>query len=61
MYKRQAAYFAGINVKKYKTIVYVLGGGIAALGGIILLSRLDSAAVTNGNLYEFCLLYTSSR
>ena len=49
----EAAYFAGINVKKYKTIVYVLGGGIAAFGGIILLSRLDSAAVTNGNLYEF--------
>ena len=35
----EAAYFAGINVKKYKTIVYVLGGGIAAFGGIILLFK----------------------
>lgn len=49
----EAAYFAGINVKKNKLIVFSLGGGISAFGGLVLLSRLDSAAVTNGNLYEF--------
>ena len=49
----EAAYFAGINVRKNKFIVFSMGGGIAAFGGLILLSRLDSAAVTNGYLYEF--------
>lgn len=50
---REAAYFAGIDVNKYRLLVYVLAGGLSAFGGIILLTRLDSAAVTNGNLYEF--------
>ena len=49
----EAAYFAGINVKKNKFIVFTMAGGIAAFGGLILLSRLDSAAVTNGHQYEF--------
>jgi len=50
---REAAYFAGIDVKKYRCITYILGGGLASFGGIVLLSRLDSAAITSGNLYEF--------
>lgn len=50
---QEAAYFAGIDVKKYRVLVYSLAGGLAALGGIVLLSRLDSAAVTSGNAYEF--------
>lgn len=49
----EAAYFAGINVKLNKLLVFTMGGGIAAFGGLILLSRLDSAAVTNGYQYEF--------
>jgi ribose transport system permease protein len=49
----EAAYFAGINVKLNQLIVFTMAGGIAAFGGLILLSRLDSAAVTNGYLYEF--------
>lgn len=55
----EAAYFAGIDVKKYKTTVYVMAGGLAAFGGIILMTRLDSAAVTNGNLYEFDTIIAS--
>lgn len=55
----EAAYFAGIDVKKYRAMVYVLGGGLSAFGGIILLTRLDSAAVTNGNLYEFDTIIAS--
>ena len=49
----EAAYFSGINVKKNKLIVFTIAGAIAAFGGLILLSRLDSAAVTNGYQYEF--------
>ena len=49
----EAAYFAGINVKFNQLMVFTMAGGIAAFGGLILLSRLDSAAVTNGYLYEF--------
>ena len=49
----EAAYFAGINVKKHLTGVFTLTGLLSALGGIVLLSRLNTAAVTNGNLYEF--------
>ena len=49
----EAAFFAGINVKKYRCAVFGLAGFLAALGGIVLISRLNSAAVTNGNLYEF--------
>jgi ribose/xylose/arabinose/galactoside ABC-type transport system permease subunit len=49
----EAAYFAGINVKFNKMMVFTMAGGISAFGGLILLSRLDSAAVTNGYQYEF--------
>lgn len=49
----EAAYYAGINVKRNKLIVFSMAGGIAAFGGLILMSRLDSAAVTNGFQYEF--------
>jgi ribose transport system permease protein len=49
----EAAYFSGINVKVTKLIVFTLAGVIATFGGLILLSRLDSAAVTNGSQYEF--------
>jgi ribose/xylose/arabinose/galactoside ABC-type transport system permease subunit len=49
----EAAYFSGINVKLNKLIVFSMGGLIASFGGLILLARLDSAAVTNGYQYEF--------
>ncbi len=55
----EASYFAGINVKKYRLFVYMLAGGLSAFGGLILLTRLDSAAVTNGNLYEFDTIIAS--
>lgn len=50
---KEAAYFAGINVKLHTTAVFTLAGFMAAFGGVVLLSRLNSAAITNGNLYEF--------
>ena len=49
----EAAYFAGINVKKHITAVFTLAGFMAALGGTLLMSRLNTGAITNGNLYEF--------
>jgi len=50
---REAAYFAGINVKLNRLFAFVFAGGMSAVGGIVLLSRLDGASITNGNLYEF--------
>ncbi len=49
----EAAYFAGINIKKTYCLTFAMGGLLAAFGGIILMSRLDSVSLTNGNLYEF--------
>ncbi|MEN6313395.1 MAG: ABC transporter permease [Clostridiaceae bacterium] len=49
----EAAYFAGISVKKYKALTFTIAGLLCAVGSVILLTRLDSAALTNGNNYEF--------
>ncbi|HHW48692.1 MAG TPA: ABC transporter permease [Clostridiaceae bacterium] len=49
----EAAYFAGIDVKKYKAITFTIAGTLCAISSVILVTRLDSAALTNGNLYEF--------
>lgn len=49
----EAAFFAGINVKKIRCITFSIAGTLAAIGGVILTSRLNSGSVTNGNLYEF--------
>jgi ribose transport system permease protein len=55
----EAAYFAGINVRKYRVYTYTIAGALAGIGGIILISRLNSASVTNGNLYEFDAIIAS--
>lgn len=49
----EAAYFAGINTKKYLCATYIVGGLLAAVSGVLLMSRLDSVSITNGNQYEF--------
>lgn len=49
----EAAFFSGVNIKKVSLLTFTLAGFLAALGGIVLISRLNSAAITNGNLYEF--------
>lgn len=48
-----AAQFTGIATGRYITFVYVLAGGLAALAGMILVARLDSAQPTAGLSYEF--------
>jgi ribose transport system permease protein len=47
-----AARLSGVNVDRYKTYVYALSGFLAALSGLILVARIDSAIYTNGEGYE---------
>jgi len=48
-----AARYAGININLYTVFVYVLAGILAALAGMILIARLNSAQPTAGLGYEF--------
>lgn len=47
-----AARFSGINITRVKIIVYGIAGALAAVGGIIVTSRLDSAQPNAGINYE---------
>jgi ribose transport system permease protein len=47
-----ASRLSGININKVKIIVYALAGGLSAIGGIIVTSRLDSAQPNAGISYE---------
>ncbi len=47
-----AARLSGIYVKKVKIIVYSIAGALAAIGGILVTSRLDSAQPNAGITYE---------
>lgn len=48
----QAARLSGININRVKIMVYAIGGALAAVGGIIVTSRLDSAQPNAGTSYE---------
>lgn len=47
-----AAILSGIDAKKIKIIVYSIAGGLAALGGLLVTSRLDAAQPNAGTGYE---------
>jgi ribose transport system permease protein len=47
-----AAIFSGISINKVKLIVYSIAGALAAVGGIMVTSRLDSAQPNAGTGYE---------
>ena len=47
-----AAKLSGINISKVKIIVYTIAGALAAVGGIIVTARLDSAQPNAGTSYE---------
>lgn len=47
-----AARLSGIKIHKIKLIVYTLAGGLAALGGLMVTARLDSAQPNAGTGYE---------
>ncbi|OFY61895.1 MAG: ribose ABC transporter permease [Bacteroidetes bacterium RBG_13_42_15] len=48
----RASRLSGLNIRKIKIIVYTLAGALAAVGGIITTSRLDSAQPNAGISYE---------
>lgn len=48
----EAARLSGVNVTFYKTLAYVISGALAAVSGIILTARLNSAQPTAGGGYE---------
>jgi ribose transport system permease protein len=47
-----AARLSGIHINKVKVIVYTIAGLLAAVGGIMVTSRLDSAQPNAGTSYE---------
>jgi ribose transport system permease protein len=47
-----AAMLSGINIKKIKIAVYTIAGVLAAVGGILVTSRLDAAQPNAGTGYE---------
>jgi ribose transport system permease protein len=47
-----AARLSGIRINKVKMIVYSIGAALAAVGGVIVTSRLDSAQPNAGLSYE---------
>ena len=47
-----AARLSGINIKKIKIAVYTIAGLLAAVGGILVTSRLDAAQPNAGTGYE---------
>jgi ribose transport system permease protein len=47
-----AATLSGINIKKIKIAVYTIAGILAAVGGILVTSRLDAAQPNAGTGYE---------
>jgi len=47
-----AASLSGINIKKVKIAVYTIAGVLAAVGGILVTSRLDAAQPNAGTGYE---------
>jgi ribose transport system permease protein len=47
-----ASKLSGININRVKIIVYTIAGALAALGGIIVTARLDSAQPNAGGSYE---------
>lgn len=49
----QAAFLSGINVARVRVMVFVIGGVMAALSGILLLSRLGSGNATAASGLEF--------
>jgi len=50
---QEAAFYSGIHVKKTVFFSFVLAAVLATFGGIMLMSRLNSASITNGQNYEF--------
>jgi inositol transport system permease protein len=48
----QAAIIAGVNIEKYKILIYGYAGLLSSIAGIILTSRIASGQPTAGMMYE---------
>jgi ribose transport system permease protein len=48
----EAVRLSGVNVNRWKVIVYALGGGICGVAGLLIASRLNSAQPALGQGYE---------
>jgi ribose transport system permease protein len=48
----RAAQLSGLNLRRMKIMVYTVGGGLAAVAGLLLTARLDSATPSAGIGYE---------
>jgi ribose transport system permease protein len=48
----RAAALSGLNVRRIKTMVYILGGALAAVGGLLNAARLNAAEPNAGISYE---------
>ncbi len=48
----RAALLSGLVVNRIKLLVYTLGGGLSAVAGLLVTSRLDSATPNAGSGYE---------
>ncbi len=46
---QRAASLAGVPVKKYKIIAYMISGVLASMGGILLAARLGRGDIASGN------------
>ena len=46
------AYLSGINIDRYKIMIYSISGVISAIASIVFVSRLDSITATAGSGYE---------
>lgn len=56
----KAALVSGIDVNKYKLLVYIYGGMLAGLAGLILSSRVNSGQPGMGNMYELDAIAAST-
>ncbi|MEW1718091.1 ABC transporter permease [Streptomyces sp. NPDC093109] len=54
--QEEAAYFAGIRVKRYKLILFVVTGAFAAFAGIVFTLRYGSARADNGLGFEMLVI-----
>jgi ribose transport system permease protein len=54
----EATKLSGVNVDRYKTVVYMLSGLFSAISAIILTARLNSAQATFGQGYELDAIAT---
>ncbi len=55
----EATRLSGIDVKKYKTMAYIVSGIMAAVAGIVLTSKLNSAQSVAGEGYELDAIASS--